>query len=117
MINWSDTAMYLSLTLGLGTILGTIIGAMVTKNYEKRKFVFEIKLDKYSRLIQAYQDAAAGGSTEILRQNYVSCQKQVELIGSDKVINLTKKMYHSKANESVGVRDLLVLAMREDLNI
>jgi hypothetical protein len=107
--SWLTTSS--SLIAGFG--LGAIISAFITISSEKKKLIFEAKLIKYSNLIQAYQDAAKD-SNEVRRQDFVSCQKQVELIGSDKIIALSEKFYESEAT-TTQLRDLMVKAMREDL--
>lgn len=91
--------------------LGAIISSFLTIYYQKKKFTFETKLTKYSNLIQAYQDSVSYPD-ETRRQNFVSNQKQVELIGTDKIIALSQKFYN---NAGTSIRDELVNAMREDL--
>lgn len=102
-------------TLFAGLGLGAIVSSLIAKHYEQRKLIFETKLIKYSNLIQSYQDAVIDNKSEALRQNYVSCQKQVELIGSDKVIALSQQFYKPQVIDQNHIRDSLVIAMREDL--
>lgn len=102
-------------TLFAGLGLGAIVSSWIAKHYEQRKLIFETKLTKYSNLIQSYQDAVVDNKSEALRQNYVSCQKQVELIGSDKVIALSQQFYEVQDINQNHIRNSLVTAMREDL--
>lgn len=74
----SNTWLETILTVAAAVGIGTIISSLTTIFYERRKFIFETKMIKYSNLIQAYQDNAAT-SNEVNKQNYVSHQKQVEL--------------------------------------
>ena len=67
---------------------------MIRRKYENRRLVFETKLIKYSKLIEALQDAVSD-SSEKVKQNVVSAQKQVELIGAKEVISLSEKFYTS----------------------
>ena len=106
------TQLFLTIVSNIG--FGAIISSLVTIHYQKKKFTFETKLTKYSNLIQAYQDCISN-SDETRRQNFVSNQKQVELIGTDKIIALSQKFYVTNANIGASIRDELVNAMREDL--
>jgi len=108
-----DGWVFISILSALG--LGSIFNAFITTCYVQKKLLFETKLAKYSNLIQSYQDAVVDNKSEALRQNYVSCQKQVELIGSDKVIALSQKFYEVQDIDQNHIRDSLVTAMREDL--
>lgn len=77
--------------------------------------LFETKLTKYSNLIQAYQDATLNENEEG-RQYYVSTQKQMELIATDEIIELSQEFYKpSNVQHSSLIRDKLVNAMRKDL--
>ncbi len=102
------------LILGIG--FGTIVSSLLTSYFQKKKFLFETKLIKYSNLIQAYQNVVANPN-EIERQNFVSNQKQVELIGTNEIIKLSQEFYNRNDEVSNKVtRDQLVKAMRKDLN-
>lgn len=97
---------------GIG--IGTIVSTLIQKNYEHRKLIFEIKLLKYGKLIEALQNAVAD-SSQSAKQITVSAQKQVELVGTEEIISLSRKLYNANSDFS-GVRDALVKSMREDLN-
>jgi hypothetical protein len=99
-------------TLFAGIGIGTIVSTAINTNFMQKKLIFETKLTKYSNLIQAYQECVAKNRDEVARQNYVSCQKQVELIGSRQILELSNKIYNSNDTK---IRDALVNAMREDL--
>ena len=110
--NWMN--ILVTFLAGLG--LGAIASAMIKKNFEQKKLVFETKLLKYSNLISAYQDAVAD-SSEVKRQRYVSAQRQVELIANGKIIQLSKEFYRESAQTSPTIMGDLLAAMRKDLEI
>lgn len=110
-----DSWWMIGLTLFGGLGFGSMISSIISKKYDRKRMILEVKLTKYSNLIQSYQDVVSGGSTESLRQNYVSSQKQVELIGSNEVVSLSKKLYEAPDIEG-RIRDSIVIAMKNDLN-
>jgi UDP-N-acetylglucosamine transferase subunit ALG13 len=104
------------LSIGIALIaamgFGSIVSAFVQKHYDYRKLIFEVKLHKYGELIDAYQKSAKDKS-ESARQNFVSAQKQVELIGALEIVKFSEQFYagHDKPED----RDKLVKLMRKDL--
>lgn len=101
-------------TLIAGIGIGSIISAFVQKNYDHRKLIFETKLRKYGELIDAYQKSAADRS-ESAKQNFVSAQKQVELIGAEEIIKFSERFYEPGFSDNTRNRDALVKLMRKDL--
>jgi len=86
-----------TLVVALG--VGSIVSAYILVKSQNKKWMFETKLVKYSNLIQAYQEYIAK-QDENTRQSYVSCQKQVELVGEEEIINLTEQLYDNITNNN-----------------
>lgn len=108
--------MELLLTIVSGGVIGVLTGiasTFITIHYQKKQFIFEKKFTKYSEIISSYQSATIDQSEEA-KQHYVSNQKQLELIGTNEIIELSKKFYAPKVHSSL-IRDKLVNYMRKDL--
>jgi hypothetical protein len=70
---------------GLG--IRTVIGKYIQIKSENQKLIFEVKLLKYSKLIEAFQNSVSAHS-EHAKQIVVSAQQQVELVGTEEIISI-----------------------------
>jgi len=112
--SWVTNLALLSGGVGLGLILSSII----TNRYAQKKLLFETKLTKYSNLIESYRDLESESKGEDINSrklHFVSCLKQVELIGSDKIRAISQEYKVDQFHIQNDIRDKLVAAMREDL--
>lgn len=102
----------ISLISGVG--IGTIIGALVTTRFAKRKLLFEHKLDKYSLLIDALQNAVINSAKE-QKQKAVSAGFQVILIAPGDIENKVKQLFRNP--DFINIRNDLIRLMKNDLQI
>lgn len=113
---WQIISLIGSLITGIG--LGSIICTWLGQSWERKKMIYQTKLDLYSKFIESYQESAAKPKDELLRQLCVANQKKLELIASKKIIELSKNFYTATSEKtSIDIRDKLVEYMREDLGI
>lgn len=100
----------LSLIAGLG--IGTFLGSYINLKWDKKKFIYKVKLNLYSDFIGSYQNLVADNSNEEKRQIVVANLKNLELIASRKIIDESQKFYNGGGTET---RDILIQYMRDDL--
>lgn len=109
--SWMD--LLVALIIGIG--FGSIVSAFIKKRFEEKRLIFEAKLLKYGDLLDAYHNVVSSNSSEQMRQKYVSAQKQVALVGTSEVVQLSEEFYKKSATKTNFIRDSLVKAMRKDL--
>jgi hypothetical protein len=110
---WQLLSFIASLIAGLG--LGSMISVWLTQRWEKKKLIYQTKLDLYSKFIESYQELVANPKDEKLKQLVVANQKKLELIAPKSVIDLSEKFYKASPGEGIEIRNSLIGDMRRDL--
>lgn len=110
---WQFLSFIVSLIAGLG--FGSLISVWLAQRWEKKKLIFQTKLDLYSKFIESYQELVANPKDEKLKQLVVASQKKIELIAPKAVVELSEKFYKATPSEGVDIRNSLVRNMRRDL--
>jgi hypothetical protein len=100
----------------LGTLgIGSVISILLAQHWERKKLIYETKLNIYSNFIEAYQNSVAKPHNVELKQNCVACQKKIELLAPLDIVELSRQFYQSAPHESPKIRDNLIEKMRRDL--
>lgn len=79
-----------SIAAGLG--FGSLLSTWLIQYWEKKKLIYQTKLNAYSAFIQGYQECVSKPQDEILKQLFVSHQKQVELVSPQEIVILSRKI-------------------------
>lgn len=103
----------------VGLIVG-VVSAFILATFEKNKFMFEKKCEKYSKFIELYQEAVAATKDNAIfekhRQAVVFARRQVSLISTSEIDCLTKKIFDTPIGEQSELMEEIVVSMKKDLD-
>ncbi|HAT6977682.1 TPA: hypothetical protein JAN54_05280 [Legionella pneumophila] len=103
----------------IGLILG-VISSFILATYEKNKFIYEKKLEKYSKFIELYQNAVAAtlnhDTPEKERQDVVFAKRQLSLVATSEIDILISGLFESSTLDQSKLLEEIIICMKKDLD-